>query len=71
MSLLAATLRNGAYSFLMFGVMFFVVFGAYVQFFHLIYHTNLQNFFTVVASAETCLQMMLGRYVIFTTRVCG
>ncbi len=55
--------RNGAYSFLMFGVMFFVVFGAYAQFFYFIYHTNLKNFFTVIASAETCLQMMLGRSV--------
>ena len=58
MGLLAMTLKNGSYSFGMFAMMFFVVFFAYAQFFYFIYHTNLQNFYTVVASAETCMQVL-------------
>ncbi len=57
MSLLAWTLQNGAYSMMMFGMMFFIVFFAYVTFFYLIYHTELKNFYTIIASAETCMQV--------------
>ena len=57
MGLLAMTLKNGSFSLVMFAMMFFIVFFAYAQFFYFIYHTDLQNFYTVVASAETCMQV--------------
>lgn len=68
MSLLAATLKHAAYSLLMFGLMFSIVFMAFVQFFYYLYFINLDDFRTVVHAAETCLQMILGRFNFFAMK---
>ncbi|CAD5112526.1 DgyrCDS1737 [Dimorphilus gyrociliatus] len=62
MSMLAATLKVGAKPLSQFAMLFLVVFFAYAQFFFLIYSQLMQTFATVIKSAETCLQMLLGRF---------
>lgn len=62
MSMLGATLKVGAKPLSQFSVLFLVVFFSYAQFFFLIYSQLMQSFSTVIKSAETCLQMLLGRF---------
>ena len=62
MSLLAATLKYGAKPLGFFGIIFFIVFFAYAQFFYLIYFLDLPNFSNIVYTMETCLQMLVGKF---------
>ncbi|CAH1793770.1 unnamed protein product [Owenia fusiformis] len=62
MSLLAATLKHGATPLMAFGIIFFIVFFAFVQFFFLLLSKELNNFSSIINSAETTVQMMLGRF---------
>ena len=62
MSLLASTLKDAAKHLFWFAIIFLVVFLAYTQFFYLIYTQNLINFSSFIVAAETCMQMMLGRF---------
>ena len=68
MSLLAATLKHACYPLIMFGLMFSIVFLAFVQFFYYLYFINLDDFRTIVHAAETCLQMILGRFNFFAMK---
>ena len=60
--MMSSTLRYASENLLMFGLVFAIIFFAFVQFFYLIYSIQIQNFSTFVNSAETCLQMFLGRF---------
>ncbi len=62
MSILAQTLRIGAKPLLMFGIVFAIFFMAYAQFFYMIYFIELYNFSNIIYSAETCLQMLVGKF---------
>lgn len=62
MSFLNATLQNCVHSLVMYGMMFAVMFFAYVQFFYLIYMPDLRNFNTFLAATSTCMQMLLGKF---------
>ena len=68
MSLLAATLKHACYPLTMFGLMFSIVFLAFVQFFYYLYFINLDDFRTIVHTAETCVQMILGRFNFFAMK---
>ena len=61
-AMLSSTLRHGAKDFFMFSIVFFIMFFAYVQFFFLIYKNDMIDFSSFIIAAETCLQMMLGRF---------
>jgi hypothetical protein len=62
MSLLAQTLRHGAKPLMMFGIMFSLVFFAFAQFFYFVYFMELTNFSNIIYAAETCMQMLIGKF---------
>ncbi|CAH1796902.1 unnamed protein product [Owenia fusiformis] len=62
MSLLASTLKYGAKPLAAFGVVFGIVFFAFVQVFYLLLMTTLEKFNSMVNSMLTVVQMMLGRF---------
>lgn len=62
MGMLASTLRVGFKPLSLFGIMFFIMFMAFAQFFYLIYFVDLQNFRTLIHSMQTCLQMLIGKF---------
>ena len=60
--LLASTLRIGAKPLFMFSIIFAIIFLGFTQLFYFIYFVHLLNFKTIVTSAETCLQMLVGKF---------
>ena len=60
--ILASTLRYAAKSMFMFGIMFGIVFMAYAMFFYLIYFMELINFYSLISTVETLLQMLVGKF---------
>jgi len=68
MSLLACTLKYAFKPLCMFGLMFSIVFLAFVQFFYYLYFVTLNDFHTFIHAAETCLQMILGRFNFFAMK---
>ena len=60
--LLAATLKYAAKPLFMFSIVFAIIFVGYTQLFYFIYFIHLLNFKTFVTSAETCLQMLVGKF---------
>lgn len=66
MSLLAATLRNGWKSMFHFGIIFTIVFLAFIQLFYLVYHTNIYIFANFINSMEAGFLMMMGKFDIYS-----
>ena len=62
MSLLGSTLRESRNDLFNFGIMFSILFFAYVQLFYLLFLRYLIGYKTVVASAETNMNIMLGKF---------
>ena len=67
--MMAATLRYGRKYLMAFGVMFGIMFFAFAQYFYMIYNIELLSFSTIIRSAETCMQMMLGRFNFYAMKV--
>ena len=62
LGLLASTLRYGAKPLFMFSIIFAIIFLGFTQLFYFIYFVHILNFKTIVTSAETCLQMLVGKF---------
>ncbi|XP_064630503.1 uncharacterized protein LOC135489174 [Lineus longissimus] len=62
MAILGSVLRHCRKDLFAFGVMFAIMFFAFVQFFYLIFLRNLLGYKSFVASAETSLNIMLGKF---------
>lgn len=61
-SLLASTLQHCGKRLAVFAVIFLIIFGSFVQFFHIILLNDMYEFNTLLKSFETCFAMMLGRF---------
>lgn len=62
MSLLASTLKRGAPSLLQFGIIFAIVFMAFIQLFYLVFAHTIYNFARFVSAMESGVLMMMGKF---------
>ncbi|XP_064641904.1 uncharacterized protein LOC135496476 isoform X2 [Lineus longissimus] len=62
MGVLGSVLRHSRKDMFAFGIMFSIIFFAYVQFFYLIFLRELVGYKSFIASAETSLNIMLGKF---------
>ncbi|XP_074649181.1 polycystin-1-like [Tubulanus polymorphus] len=62
MSMLSSTLRECRKDLASFAVMFAIVFFAFVQLFYLLFSRQLSSYYSFVTSAETSIEIMLGKF---------
>ena len=61
-SFLASTLRNCFKELISFGLMFGIIYFAFVQLFYFFYHKILYQFSTIMRSMVNCFEIMLGKF---------
>ncbi|XP_055954867.1 uncharacterized protein LOC126810750 isoform X1 [Patella vulgata] len=66
MALVAATLKNGSNSLIHFGIIFLIVYMAFMQLFYLTFMNLSTTFSTFVTSMESGVLMMMGKFDIYS-----